>query len=124
MHHISYSYTQKLAQTYRRLAGFAQLCDDAGRTSPRASRRTGPPRVPSRQASTVVEEANEKVRLKSRKGLRSAESTRISPPSTTRFWIRYIYLYGTLLCYRYYLFHWYITDSNNKSNVFFHLSLL
>ena len=51
-----------------------------------------PSRVPSRQAGTAAEEANEKVCLESRKGPRSAESTRISTPSMTRFWICYIYL--------------------------------
>ena len=58
------------------LADFAYFCDDAGRTSPRTDRRAGPPRVPSRQAGTVAEEANEKVRLESRKGPPSAESAR------------------------------------------------
>ena len=45
------------------------------------------------------EETNEKVCLESRKGLRSAESARISTPSTTRFWICYIY------------YSWYTTPS-------------
>ena len=41
----------------RRLTYFAYLCDNPGRPSPRAGRRAGPPRVPSRQAGTVAEEA-------------------------------------------------------------------
>ena len=86
-------YIQKRAQTWRRLAGCAYLCDDPGRTSPRSGRRAGPPQVPSRQVSTVAEEASEKVRLESRKGPRSAESALFSTPSTTRFWISCIYLY-------------------------------
>ena len=58
------------------LTGFAYPCDDAGRTRPRAGRRAGPPRVPSRPAGTVAEQPNEKVRLGSRKGPRSADSAR------------------------------------------------
>ena len=68
---------QRRAHTCRRLACFAYLCDDAGRTSPRAGRRAGSPRVWSRQAGTLAEEANEKTRLESRKGSRSTESARI-----------------------------------------------
>ena len=82
---------QKPAPTYRRLNGFAYLWGDAGRSSPQASRRAGPPRVPSRQTGMVAEKANEKVRLESRKG-REARRTRISAPSTTRFWICYTYV--------------------------------
>ena len=55
--------------------------------------RADPPRVTSRQVDRVEEESDEKVRLASRKGPQSAESARISTPSTTRFWICYIYLY-------------------------------
>ena len=88
-------HTQKRAHTCRRVAGFAYLCDNASRTSPRAGRRAGPPRVPSRQTGLVAEEANEKVRFESRKGPRSAESARISAPSTTRIWICYVYVPGT-----------------------------
>ena len=47
----------------RRFDGLAYRCDDAGRTSPRAGRRAGFPRVPSKQAGTVAEEASEKVHL-------------------------------------------------------------
>ena len=46
-----------------------------------------PPWVRSRQADTVAEEANEKVRHASRKGPRSAESAWISSPMITRFWM-------------------------------------
>ena len=63
-------YNQKRAHTCRCLAGLAYLFDDVGRASPRAGRRAGPPRVPSRLAGTVAEEANEKVRLESIKGKR------------------------------------------------------
>ena len=59
----------------------------ADRTSPRAGHRAGPPRVKSKQAGTSVKESNEKVRLASRKGPQSAESTRNSSPVTTRFWV-------------------------------------
>ena len=50
--------------------------------SSRPQHSAGPARVRSRQAitGTVAEEANEKVRLASRKGPRSAEGARISPP--------------------------------------------
>ena len=48
--------------TLRLIAGLSFFCDYAGRTSPRAGHR-----VRSRQAGTVAEEANEKVRLASRK---------------------------------------------------------
>ena len=56
--------------------------------------REGPPRVRSRQAGTVVtKEADEKVRLASRKEPRSAESARGSGLATRRFWLYYIYLH-------------------------------
>ena len=87
---------QRLAHTHRRLTGFAYLCDDARRTSPRAGRREGPPRVPSWQAGTAEEEANEKVHLERRKGLRGAEHTRISTPQ------RHDSGYATHIYYRYY----------------------
>ena len=89
------SYSKAGAPMYEHtFSGFRllYLCDGVGRPSPRAGRRAGPPRVPSRQAGTAAEEANEKVRLESRKGPRSAESTRISTPLTIRFWICYKYL--------------------------------
>ena len=41
----------------------------------------------------MAEGANKNVRLESRKRPPSAESARISTPSTTRFWICYLYLY-------------------------------
>ena len=56
----SYSEHRKRKRTCRRLADFAYLCDDAGRTSPRAGRRAGPPRVPSMQAGAVAEATNAK----------------------------------------------------------------
>ena len=51
---------QKRAHTCRRLAGFAYLCDDAGRVSPRAGRRADPRQVPSRQTLTVADKASKK----------------------------------------------------------------
>ena len=77
----------------RRFDGLAYLCDEAGRTSPRAGRRAGPLRVPSTQAGTVAEGANEKVHLASVKRPRSAESPRISSPAITCIWVSYINLY-------------------------------
>ena len=53
----------------------------AGHTNPRAGHKAGPPRLRSRQAGTVMEEANETV------------------AATRRFWISYICLYE-LLCDR------------------------
>ena len=84
------SYSKAGAPMYEHtFSGFRllYLCDGVGRPSPRAGRRAGPPRVPSRQAGTAAEEANEKVRLESRKGPRSAESARISTPSATAFFL-------------------------------------
>ena len=60
----------------RRLAGLAYFCAYGGQTSPRAGHRAGPPRVRPRQAGTVAEGANEKVRLASRKGPRSTRGER------------------------------------------------
>ena len=50
----------------------------------------------SRHAGTAAKKANEKVRLASRKGPRSAESTRSSSPVTTRLWVSYIRLYHVI----------------------------
>ena len=69
------------ARTCRRLVGFAYFCVYAGRTSPRASHRAGPPRVSSRQAGTVGQEASETAHLVSTKEPRSAESTRNLSPA-------------------------------------------
>ena len=56
-----------------------------------------PPVRPSlggpKQAGTVGEDANEKVLLASRKGPRSAESTRNSCPAATRFWVSYVHVF-------------------------------
>ena len=76
----------------RRFDGLAYLCDDAGRTSPRAGCCASPLRVPSKQVGTVAEEANEKVHPKSIKRPRSAESTRISSPAITCIWVSYVYI--------------------------------
>ena len=56
----------------------------------------------SRQAGTVAKKANEKVRLASTKGPRSAESTRSSSPVTTRLWVSYICLYHVIHTLRWY----------------------
>ena len=64
----------------------------AGRTRPREGHRPDPPRMRSRQAGTLAEEANEKTRFPSRKGPRSTESARISIRMTTRFCISYLCL--------------------------------
>ena len=80
----------KRTWTCRRLAGFACFCVYDGRTSPRAGHRAGLPGWGGH--GTVAEEANETVRLVSRKGPRSAESTRKPIPATRRFWVSYVYL--------------------------------
>ena len=85
-HTASVSVSHSEAGAYgRRLAGVAYLCDYAG--------RAGPPRVPPRQVGMVVEDANEKIGLESRKKPRSAESARFLNLSTTRFQTSYIYLF-------------------------------
>ena len=99
----------------RLLAGFAYFCVYAGRTSPRAGHRAGSPRVSSRQAGTLAEEANETVRLASIKGRRSVERARWNPSPTTRlFWVSYIHLYHTCVaacCLLLWLFYCF-TESN------------
>ena len=89
---VSYSGAGAYLPTFSRFRIPVYPFDDGGRTSPRAGRRAGPPRVPSRQIGTVAEEAKEKVRLESRKGPRNPESARFSPPSTARFCIQHLHL--------------------------------
>ena len=71
----------------RYISIYIYICDDAVRTSLRAGRRAGPPRVPLKQAGTVAEEANEKVHIASIKWPRSAESSRISSPAISYIWV-------------------------------------
>ena len=67
---VSYSEAGTNVTTFIR---FRVLLRYAGRTSPRAGHRAGPPRVRSRQAGTVAEEANETVCLVSIKARRGLE---------------------------------------------------
>ena len=87
--------------TCRRLAGFAYLCDDAGRTS--GFEQANVQALPECRRGRRANGGGRKVRLLSRKGPRSAESTIFPPPSTTRFciyfhtFVRSIYLEARLL---------------------------
>ena len=111
---VSYSEAGMNVPTFSRFRMLLRLCrphepwsmPQGRQATGQAGYRAAPPRVWSRQAGTVAQEAVETVRLVSIKGPRSAESTRNPSPATRRFWVLYMYIYaskvhvyvGTLYC--------------------------